>query len=77
MTVTSPHDPLLLDVMAVAELLGCSDRHVRRLAAAGKMPAPVRLGALVRWPRAALEAWLHQGCPAMTATAQGGNNERQ
>ena len=54
----------LLDVRGVAALLGCSPRHVYRLADAGNMPAPVRLGTLVRWQRQALEAWLAAGCPA-------------
>src|SRR5262249_46327756 len=54
--------PSLLDVRAVAALLGCSPRHVYRLADAGRMPAPVRLGALVRWRRQDLDAWLADGC---------------
>jgi excisionase family DNA binding protein len=53
----------LLDVQAVAEMLGCSTRHVYRLSDAGRMPAPVKLGALVRWNRAEIEAWISQGCP--------------
>lgn len=53
----------LLDVKMVAALLGgCSLRHVYRLSDAGRMPAPVRLGALVRWRRAELTAWLQGGC---------------
>jgi len=55
----------LLDVAAVAEMLGCSQRHVYRLSDAGRMPAPVKLGALVRWNRAAVESWIDQGCPAV------------
>jgi excisionase family DNA binding protein len=39
----------LWDVDQVSEALNCSTRHVYRLAEAGKMPAPVKLGALVRW----------------------------
>jgi excisionase family DNA binding protein len=54
--------PALLDVRGVAALLGCSPRHIYRLADAGRMPAPVRIGALVRWPRAAVEAWIAGGC---------------
>ncbi len=65
-TSTVPTDlaalPALLDVRAVAHLLGCSPRHVYRLADAGRMPAPVRVGALVRWRRADLDAWLADGC---------------
>ena len=54
----------LLDVQAVAALLGCSSRHVYRLADAGKMPKPLKLGALVRWRRTELISWLDAGCPA-------------
>jgi len=61
-------DAELLDVGAVATLLGgCSPRHVRRLADAGRMPRPVRLGSLVRWRRAELEAWIAAGCPSAQA----------
>jgi len=54
----------LLDVRAVAEMLGCSTRHVYRLADGGRMPAPVRLGTLVRWSRASIEGWVEAGCPS-------------
>jgi excisionase family DNA binding protein len=53
----------LLDVQAVAEMLGCSPRHVYRLSDAGRMPSPVKLGALVRWSAAAVRDWIDQGCP--------------
>ncbi|MCX7418876.1 MAG: helix-turn-helix domain-containing protein [Planctomycetia bacterium] len=54
----------LLDIRAVAsELLGgCSVRHVRRLADSGKMPSPVRLGALIRFRRSELVQWIAGGC---------------
>jgi len=56
----------LLDVRAVAVLLGhCSTRHVYRLCESGRMPRPVKLGALVRWRRAELTEWLAAGCPAI------------
>ena len=54
----------LLDVKAVAALLQCSPRHVLRLAVAGLMPAPRKLGALSRWSRQELMDWIAQGCPA-------------
>lgn len=54
----------LLDVQAVAALLSCSTRHVYRLADAGRMPPPVKLGALVRWKIQSLEEWLAEGCPS-------------
>jgi len=63
----------LVDVEHAAEMLGCSSRHVYRLADAGKMPAPVRLGSLVRWNRSTLEDWIAAGCPPVrTVTAKGG-----
>jgi excisionase family DNA binding protein len=55
--------PSLLNVRAVAALLDCSPRHVYRLSDAGRMPAPVRVGALVRWRRTDLDSWLAAGCP--------------
>ena len=64
--VLSPADvsAKLLDVQAVAEMLGCSARHIYRLSDSGRMPAPVKLGALVRWNRAAIESWVAAGCPS-------------
>ena len=56
--------PAMLDVQAVADLLGCSSRHVYRLADVGRLPRPVKLGALVRWSRVSSESWIAQGCPS-------------
>jgi excisionase family DNA binding protein len=53
----------LLNVRAVAALLGCSPRHVYRISDAGRMPSPVRVGALVRWRRDDIEGWIAAGCP--------------
>ena len=61
----------LLDVRAVAAMLDCSPRHVYRMSDAGKMPAPIRLGALVRWPSSKLSAWLDAGCPPVRRTGRG------
>jgi excisionase family DNA binding protein len=59
--------PALLDARALAKLLGCSPRHVCRLSDAGRMPSPVKLGALVRWSRQAIEDWISDGCkPVLT-----------
>lgn len=48
----------LLDPKQLAEFLGCSARNVRHLSAAGKLPKPVRVGRLLRWPRKSIEQWL-------------------
>lgn len=55
---------LMFTAHDVARLLACSPRTVYRLADAGRMPAAIRLGSLIRWPRAAIEAWIAEGCPA-------------
>ena len=60
----------LLSVEQVAELLNCSRRHIYRLADSGRLPRPVRLGALIRWRRTELTEWLDAGCPAVR-TAKG------
>jgi excisionase family DNA binding protein len=63
--VTVSPTPALLDVAAVAEMLGCSARHVYRLSDAGRMPPPVKLGALVRWSAASIGEWIDAGCPSV------------
>ena len=61
-----PPAAALIDVKFVAvNVLSCSPRHIYRLVDAGKMPPPVRLGALVRWNRATIDAWIAAGCPSM------------
>ena len=68
--VVTPEPAALLDVSAVAALLNCSPQHARRLADAGKMPRPLKLGALLRWrrstgdPMTGLQDWLAAGCPS-------------
>jgi excisionase family DNA binding protein len=52
----------LLDVRAVAGLLTCSPRHVYRLSDAGRMPAPIKLGGLVRWRADEIRDWINGGC---------------
>jgi len=49
----------LLSVTQVAALLGCSPRHVWRLADSGSFPRPISLGSkLKRWPRSTVERWI-------------------
>jgi excisionase family DNA binding protein len=65
----------LLDVKAVALLLDCSTRHVRRLADYGQLPPPVKLGALVRWRRSDIDTWIANGCKRIGAASKGASNE--
>lgn len=64
----------LIDIKATAEICGgCSTRHVRRLADAGKMPAPLKLGTLLRWRRDEILAWIATGCePVRRVSGKGG-----
>ena len=41
----------LAHALSIHQKLDCSPRHIDRLAALGRMPAPVRVGTLVRWRR--------------------------
>ena len=66
---TSPRR--LLDVQEVANLLGCSDRHVYRMVDKGRMPKPVKLGSLNRWPTKAIDEWITAGCPSARKLGRG------
>ncbi len=67
---SADRDAALLDVTEVAALLSCSSRHVYRLADGGRMPRPVKLGALVRWSKTAIDGWLAEGCPPVRKGAR-------
>jgi predicted DNA-binding transcriptional regulator AlpA len=57
-------DPLMWTGKEVAKALQVSERHLWRLAQAGQIPPPVRLGHLVRWSADVIRAWITAGCPA-------------
>ena len=59
----TPLSHQLGDVNVVAGKCACSTRHVYRLADAGRMPAPLRLGNLVRWDLNEIDRWIADGCP--------------
>jgi len=61
--IPAPREPALLTADDVADQLTCSPRHVRRMSARGVMPAPVKFGRLVRWPRESIADWIASGCP--------------
>jgi excisionase family DNA binding protein len=52
----------------LADALGCSERHIRRLADSRQLPAGVRIGRLVRWPRKIIDVWIADGCPKQPLT---------
>jgi excisionase family DNA binding protein len=53
----------LIDIEYLATRLGCSTRHVRRLAAIGRIPRSIKLGALLRWLKTDIDQWMAAGCP--------------
>ena len=55
--------PLVVDAKALAKLLGLGVRTIRTHDAAGKLPAPVRIGGRVVWVVAEIRAWLDAGAP--------------
>ena len=55
--------PAMFGIRDVAKLLQCSDRHVTNMWKTDRMPPPVKLGTLVRWPRRTIEDWIEAGCP--------------
>ena len=68
-----PADPpakSLGDVNAIALIYSCSPRHIYRMADAGKIPRPIKLGALVRWrirtgdPVTGVLDHIDAGCPS-------------
>lgn len=65
---SAPVESALLDVDQVAALCRCSARTVYRLADSGRMPRPLKLGALVRWRREEVLNWIAGGCRPVRTT---------
>jgi predicted DNA-binding transcriptional regulator AlpA len=63
-TPRSAGPPLLVPVRDLARLLGRSVPSLRRDDAAGRLPAPVRIGGSKRWRATEIAAWVAVGCPA-------------
>jgi predicted DNA-binding transcriptional regulator AlpA len=62
--------PELLDLQQVARVCQFSPRHVLRMAEAGRMPPPVKVGRCARWSRRTIENWITAGCPRVNATSE-------
>lgn len=55
--------PLMMGIQELARQLQCSKRHITNLRNSRRIPPPVMLGNIVRWPRRVIEAWVNSGCP--------------
>ena len=53
----------LMNVEEVGKMLNLSKRQIFRLNASGKIPAPLKIGGAVRWPKNDIESWIDMGCP--------------
>lgn len=51
----------LLNVEEVADQIGCSERHIKRLVASDKFPAPIKIGRLSRWKQEHIDQWIEEG----------------
>lgn len=54
---------LLYSARDLAAVLSLGLRTVRTMDAAGKLPAPIRIGGAVRWRADDIRAWLAAGAP--------------
>ncbi len=52
---------LLADINDFAVESRVSPKTIRRMLAAGKLPAPIKFGKRLRWRRADIEAWFAKG----------------
>jgi predicted DNA-binding transcriptional regulator AlpA len=68
----APTEPLLLvGLSKLAALLDRSVASLNRDLAAGRLPAPVRLGGSRKWRWPEIEAWVAAGCPPCPPGAAG------
>jgi predicted DNA-binding transcriptional regulator AlpA len=54
----------------LAELIGCSVRHVDTMRKRMLLPETVRLGHLVKWTGVSIRRWVESGCPARTCNGE-------
>lgn len=54
----------------LAELIGCSVRHVDTMRKRMFLPETVRLGHLVKWTGISIRRWIESGCPVRTNTGE-------
>ena len=57
---------LMLSTKSLARELGVSERTIRKLNSAGKIPEPRKVGTNVRWSTEEIQEWIRAGCPAVS-----------
>ena len=61
----------LIPIGQVAAMVAVSRRTISRLADAGKLPPPLRIGGSLRWRLADVRQWIANGCPIITSQEVG------
>ena len=61
--VSTVQSPLAFSAQQLADRLGVSLRHIRRLDSSQKIPRPIRLGRSCRWTVAEIENWMAAEAP--------------
>ena len=76
--VRSQSNPLAYSAQELADRLGVSLRHIRRLDSAQKIPRPIRLGRSCRWPVHEIQNWMDAGAKDRRTweTMKGARNEQ-
>jgi predicted DNA-binding transcriptional regulator AlpA len=70
-------EPLVIDARQLAAVLCVSVRTVRSWDAAGKLPAPIRIGGRVLWRAGEVRDWIDAGAPDRAAWEAGrGSRDR-
>lgn len=64
-TATADPAPLLLTAQEVVQMLSVSKSTLWRMRDSGKLPAPIRVGGIVRWRASDIQRWVEQGCPTL------------
>ena len=63
MSATASASRRLITARQVAAKIGVHPRHIYRLAAGGRLPFGVHVGASRRWDEVELDDWIARGCP--------------
>ena len=60
----------LITAAELARLMQISQRTLWRLASAGKLVQPIRIGGNTRWRLYEVEQWIADGCPPATESSE-------
>ena len=71
---TNVHSPALYDKDDLSVLLKRSRVAIDRDRIEGRIPPGFRIGRLVRWTRAEIDAWIQAGCPHYSDWKQAANH---